>query len=509
VRDLFRPRALFAALFAAAVFPGRRAGAAQTAPPEVSIVAPAAGARLEGAVLLSARAAVPSRVAAIQFRLDGADLGARVNAPPFTLSWDTAQAPDGPHLLTAEIFDTDGKSSSSDAVAVAVDNSPLLLGAASVAGMTPASASISWTTNKPASGQVEYGPTPAYGSSTVLESRPALAHAALLSDLTPATTYHFRLRSGTGPGPTVVSDDAEFTTPAVAVDSAPPSVLIMNPAPGSSVSGTVAASANATGNKGVASVQFMLDGTELGAPVTAAPFVFPWDTTGAPEGPHTLGAIARDAAGNSATAVVSVVVSNTPPVISPPSIGAAAANRVDVLWTTDQRADSAVEYGPTSAYGSATPVNPAHGTGHAMTLSGLSPGTLYHYRVKSRNAAGVPAVSGDYTFTTLGAAGGPSAAASPAAAPDLTSAKAPQKFLTPASADGINDKAVFGPGAQEVTIFDLRGRKVFHGTSSGPASPIVWDCRDGAGRVVPAGVYLAKIRARDSTAVYQSFAVAK
>jgi hypothetical protein len=34
-----------------------------------------------------------------------------------------------------------------------------------------------------------------------------------------------------------------------------------------------------------------------------------------------------------------------------------------------------------------------------LALSGLSPGTLYHYLVKSRNAAGNLATSGDFTFT--------------------------------------------------------------------------------------------------------------
>jgi len=32
--------------------------------------------------------------------------------------------------------------------------------------------------------------------------------------------------------------------------------------------------------------------------------------------------------------------------------------------------------------------------------AGLQPGTLYHYRVRSANASGSPAVSGDFTFTT-------------------------------------------------------------------------------------------------------------
>jgi hypothetical protein len=39
-------------------------------------------------------------------------------------------------------------------------------------------------------------------------------------------------------------------------------------------------------------------------------------------------------------------------------------------------------------------------TAHSQSLSGLIAGTLYHYRVRSRDATGNEAVSGDFTFTT-------------------------------------------------------------------------------------------------------------
>ncbi|HMC68252.1 MAG TPA: LamG-like jellyroll fold domain-containing protein, partial [Mycobacteriales bacterium] len=68
--------------------------------------------------------------------------------------------------------------------------------------------------------------------------------------------------------------------------------------------------------------------------------------------------------------------------------------------TTDENADGQVEYGTTSAYGSTTPVASTFVTSHAIGLSGLSPTTLYHYRVKSRDGWGNLAVSGDSTFTT-------------------------------------------------------------------------------------------------------------
>jgi hypothetical protein len=42
-------------------------------------------------------------------------------------------------------------------------------------------------------------------------------------------------------------------------------------------------------------------------------------------------------------------------------------------------------------------------TSHTRTLSGLSAGTTYHYRVRSVDGAGNSATSGDATFTTSSA----------------------------------------------------------------------------------------------------------
>src|SRR5581483_217157 len=96
-------------------------------------------------------------------------------------------------------------------------------------------------------------------------------------------------------------------------------------------------------------------------------------------------------------------------------------------------------------------------------------------------------------------AGGTAAAAAKPAASGDDSLKAPQKFLTPATQDGVNDKAVFGPDAQEVTVVDLRGRQVFRASKTG--ANISWDCRDGVGRVLSSGVYIARVKASDGRCV--------
>ncbi len=97
-------------------------------------------------------------------------------------------------------------------------------------------------------------------------------------------------------------------------DTTPPTVSITAPAAGATVSGSIAVSAGATDNIGVAGVQFKLDGANLGAEDTVAPYSVTWDTTTIANGTHSLTAVARDGAANTTTsAAVSVTVSNAAP----------------------------------------------------------------------------------------------------------------------------------------------------------------------------------------------------
>src|SRR5262249_25129464 len=97
-----------------------------------------------------------------------------------------------------------------------------------------------------------------------------------------------------------------------AADTTAPTVSITAPAAGATVGGaSVAVSATAADNVAVASVQFLLDGTSYGAPLTAAPSSFPWNSTPVPNGTHTWAAVAKDASGNATpSATVSFAVSN-------------------------------------------------------------------------------------------------------------------------------------------------------------------------------------------------------
>ncbi len=95
-------------------------------------------------------------------------------------------------------------------------------------------------------------------------------------------------------------------------DTTAPSVSLTAPADGATLSGTVNVTANASDDTAVSGVQFKLDGQNLGAEDTTAPYALPWNTVSASNGSHSLTAVARDAAGNSRTSAArSVTVQNS------------------------------------------------------------------------------------------------------------------------------------------------------------------------------------------------------
>ncbi len=107
-------------------------------------------------------------------------------------------------------------------------------------------------------------------------------------------------------------------------DLEPPTVSITNPTDGAIITGTVTVSANALDNYGVAGVQFQLDGANLGAEDTAAPYEIPWNTATSLNGVYTITAVARDAAGNTTTSSAVVVTVANPDDTTPPTVASIA-----------------------------------------------------------------------------------------------------------------------------------------------------------------------------------------
>jgi len=82
----------------------------------------------------------------------------------------------------------------------------------SATNVTQTSATIAWITDEPATSQVEFGTTAAYGSSSDTGASLMAVHAVTLSGLTPGATYHFTARSSDRHGNEAVSDEMRFNT---------------------------------------------------------------------------------------------------------------------------------------------------------------------------------------------------------------------------------------------------------------------------------------------------------
>ena len=89
-----------------------------------------------------------------------------------------------------------------------------------------------------------------------------------------------------------------------------------------------------------------------------------------------------------------------PTIISSPTVISKSDKTAIIAWTTDEPSTSVVQYGTDIPYTSESSLAD-YVTNHSVTLTGLNPDTLYHFRVSSVDEVGNgPTYSGDYTFRT-------------------------------------------------------------------------------------------------------------
>ena len=161
-------------------------------------------------------------------------------------------------------------------------------------------------------------------------------------------------------------------------------------------------------------LQVVYNGQAGTAPLTRTPIVGGTRTISAPspQGSYTFaswsdgGAQQHDVTVPATDATYTASFSSgtadtTAPRISNIKIMGHSGSKATISWTTDEPADSQVEYrtAASTAY-SSTPRDPSLGTSHSQRLTGLASKTVYYFRVKSRDAAGNLATSADRTFTT-------------------------------------------------------------------------------------------------------------
>ena len=110
-------------------------------------------------------------------------------------------------------WESDGQDGSNDGVYAQrfhIDTT-CLISNIQVLDITDTTASVTWTTNLMANSSVEYGFSPAYGSTIQNDSMVSL-HTINLTGLEPGRLYHFRVASYLNPANYNISEDFTFTT---------------------------------------------------------------------------------------------------------------------------------------------------------------------------------------------------------------------------------------------------------------------------------------------------------
>ena len=259
---------------------------------------------------------------------------------------------------------------------------------------TATTAVVSWTTSSSANSRVDYGTMTSYGSS-VSDSTLVTSHSLTLNSLTCGTTYHYQITSTVAPGNSASTGDATFATSACATISG---VSVSPTATTAVVRWTTSVSANSRVDYGTT--------TAYGSSVSDSTLVTSHSLT---LNSLTCGTTYHykitsvGSAGSASTADATFTTSACGITISGVSVSPTATTAV-VSWTTSSSANSRVDYGTTTAYGSNVSDSTLV-TSHSLTLNSLTCGTTYHYEITSVGSAG-SASTADATFTTS-ACGGP------------------------------------------------------------------------------------------------------
>jgi subtilisin len=208
-----------------------------------------------------------------------------------------------------------------------------------------------------------------------------------------AGTYFYQVSAVNSVGEGAKSDELSGTATTPPPTPAP-SVTSVSPASGSTLGGT---SVTISGSGFLSGASASMDGSALAGTIVVSATTITGTTGAHVAGPVDVVVTNPDT--QTGTCAACYTYADTAPVISGVS---ASPNKTSakITWTTDVPADSQVEYGRTSAYGSITLLDTTLVTGHSVNLTGLKRGTTYHYRVYSRNGAGILAVSADFIFNT-------------------------------------------------------------------------------------------------------------
>ncbi len=318
-----------------------------TTPPSAQLTSPAEGTVLTGNATATATASDDYDVTSVEF-YEGTTLLGTDTSPPYSLTWNTWNIPNGTRSLTAVGRDAAGNAGPSSPVLVTVNNDH---------------ASIRTTITSPTEGATLLGTvtisTTAGNPSKVWSGVQFYAGTRLLgTDYSSPYTFTWNTAAeptGSYTLTTRASDylgNVEISAPVnvlVDRDTTPPTVSITSPSAGDTLRGPVSIQATAIDQSQVARVELYVDGSLIGTD-TSSPYSISWSPGSAANGDRTLTVKAYDVHGNVGTSPgvgVTVAYDVTAPTVSvtAPAEGATVSETLTLTANAvDDYAMARVEY---------------------------------------------------------------------------------------------------------------------------------------------------------------------
>jgi streptogramin lyase len=297
----------------------------------------------------------------------------------------------------------------------------------------------------------EWGVDTTYGNRVPAADTAVASDAAdhqvsdILTGLAPNTTYHFRVVA-TSPSGTTNGADQAFTTDAVAPAAATMPATAVT-AGGATLAGTVDPGNSATAYRFEWGLTAAYGNTApvLDELVGSDHAVHPVGNDLAGLDPNTtyhFRVVATNNAGVTQGQDQTFTTAAVAPVATTAGTGAVTTTAASLKASVDPRLSATTyrfEWGPTTAYGQTTPATAvatdlaAHDV--ATDVTGLTPGTTYHFRIVAESAAGVT-FGADGTFTTASVPQEAAPATAPGPPADAPGPPASAPADTPAAAPG-------------------------------------------------------------------------
>lgn len=427
----------------------------QHAVPSVTLTAPANGASVQGSAVPVAATATPSDVSdaaidRVEFYVDGSTYVDMDDTAPYTGTWDTGSL-SGEHAVTAVAYDVDGRSATSAARTVTVDNPVPTVTITSPAPFASASGPVDLAaTALPADGSGSPIARVTFTIDGWLQVGDVAAPGPYATTWDPADDYGQHTVVATAydeAGRSASSAPVTFTVPAPT-----PTAVVASPAQGAVVAAglttvRVSAAKNTTTQSPLYYATLYVDGAFEGFaeadPADPLAFEFPWDAT---PGEHVITAEVwdEDSYAPGVTPAVSVTVAE-PPGAPTGLVAVAGADGTATLTFTapaDDGGAPVVDYlvypGDASGpVGAGTTVS-----GSPAVVTGLLNARSHTFFVRARNGAGLGALSARSNAVVPGTPAALSIAASPTTV-NYGSPVTVTGYLTETDGDPIAGRTVY------------------------------------------------------------------